>query len=87
MQPSDDHSPPSVAPEERLRPGLLGIVVRIVLPIVLLVVGIIGYGKLSIKQPEEAPPRPEAKAIEARVHELKRQDYHARSLPGTHPGP
>lgn len=75
MQPSDDHSPPSVAPEERLRPGLLGIVVRIVLPIVLLVVGIIGYGKLSIKQPEEAPPRPEAKAIEARVHELKRQDY------------
>ncbi|NRB28095.1 MAG: HlyD family efflux transporter periplasmic adaptor subunit [Roseibacillus sp.] len=49
--------------------------VRIVLPIVLLVVGIIGYGKLSIKQPEEAPPRPEAKAIEARVHELKRQDY------------
>jgi len=75
MQPSDDHSPPSVAPEERLRPGLLGIVVRIVLPIVLLVVGIIGYGKLSIKQPEEAPPRPEAKAIEARVHELKRQHY------------
>ncbi len=75
MQPSDDHSPPSVAPEERLRPGLLGIVVRIVLPIVLLVVGIIGYGKLSIKQPEEAPPRPEAKAIEARVNELKLQDY------------
>ena len=75
MQPSDDHPPPSVTPEESLRPGVLGIVVRIVLPIVLLVVGIIGYGKLSIKQPEEAPPRPEAKAIEARVHELKRQAY------------
>ena len=75
MQPSDDHPPPSVTPEESLRPGVLGIVVRIVLPIVLLVVGIIGYGKLSIKRPEEAPPRPEAKAIEARVHELKRQDY------------
>ena len=54
---------------------MLGIVARIVLPIVLLVIGVIGYGKLSIEQPEEAPPRPEAKPIEARVHELKRQDY------------
>ncbi|MEC9055686.1 MAG: efflux RND transporter periplasmic adaptor subunit, partial [Verrucomicrobiota bacterium] len=49
--------------------------IRIVLPIVLLVAGIIGYTKLSVEQPEEAPPRPKPKAIEARVHELKRQDY------------
>ena len=75
MQPSDDHPSPFVTPEESPRPKVLGIVVRIVLPIVLLVIGVIGYGKLSIEQPEEAPPRPEAKPIEARVHELKRQDY------------
>ena len=75
MQPSDDHPPSSVTPEESPRPGVLGIVVRIVLPVVLLAVGIIGYEKLSIKQPEEAPPRPKARPIEARVHELKRQDY------------
>lgn len=75
MQPSDDHPSPFVTPEESPRPKVLGIVARIVLPIVLLVIGVIGYGKLSIEQPEEAPPRPEAKPIEARVHELKRQDY------------
>ena len=75
MQPSDDHPSPFVTPEESPRPKVLGIVARIVFPIVLLVIGVIGYGKLSIEQPEEAPPRPEAKPIEARVHELKRQDY------------
>ena len=75
MTPSDHPSPPTGTPEESPRPGILGIVIRIVLPIVLLAAGIIGYTKLSVEQPEEAPPRPKAKAIEARVHELKRQDY------------
>lgn len=75
MTPSDHPSPPTGTPQESPRPGILGIVIRIVLPIVLLAAGIIGYTKLSVEQPEEAPPRPKAKAIEARVHELKRQDY------------
>ncbi len=54
---------------------LLGIATRVILPVILLFIGIAGYNKFSVEKPEEAPPRPEAKPIEARVHELKRQDY------------
>lgn len=57
------------------RPGVVGIIFRIALPIVLIVVGVVGYGKLAIKESLEAPPRPEPKPIEARVLELKRQNY------------
>ena len=55
---------------------LLGIATRAILPVILLFIGVAGYNKFSAEKPEEATPRPEAKPIEARVHELKRQDYH-----------
>ena len=54
---------------------LLGIATRTILPVILIFIGIAGYNKFSVEKPEEDPPRPEAKPIEARVHELKRQDY------------
>jgi RND family efflux transporter MFP subunit len=49
--------------------------VRILLPIVLLVVGGVGYSVLSKKKDPPPAPRPTPKAIETRVMELKREDY------------
>lgn len=74
MSRPDANDPPTVSSAGGAR-NLGGIIVRILLPILLIAVGVIGYGKLSIKEPAPSPPRPTAKALEARVMELKRQDY------------
>jgi RND family efflux transporter MFP subunit len=74
MRPAD-HDIPSLTPRADGRPKLVGVLVRILLPIILIVIGVVGYGKLSVKKPATAPPRPEPKATEARVKVLKREDY------------
>lgn len=74
MRPAD-HDNPSPNPRADGRPKLVGVLVRILLPIILIVIGVVGYGKLSVKKPATAPPRPEPKATEARVKVLKREDY------------
>ena len=74
MKTSPDDSPTG-PPAKMTRARLLGIVSRIVLPAALLVLGVVGYQKLSVEVPEEARPRPERKPVETRVIELKREDY------------
>lgn len=71
----DDHDNPSPALRADGRPKLVGVLARVLLPVILIAIGIVGYGKLSVKKPEPSPPRPAPKAIEARVKELNREDY------------
>ena len=75
MNPSDYPTRPTHTPEPIARNRASGIALRIILPVALLILGVIGYNKFSVEKPIEAPPRPKAKPIEARVQELKRQDY------------
>ncbi len=74
MKPSPQDSK-NGASEQNPPTSMLGISIRIVLPIALLVLGVFGYGRLSVTEPEPASDRPEPKPIEARVLELNRQDY------------
>ena len=74
MKTTPDDSPTG-PPAKMTRARFLGIVSRIVLPAALLVLGVVGYQKLSVEVPEEARPRPERKPVETRVIELKREDY------------
>jgi RND family efflux transporter MFP subunit len=74
MNRSDD-STASPAIEESARPGIVSLIIRILLPVILIVVGAVGYSMLSKSEPAPAPPRPKPKALEARVTELKREDY------------
>ena len=74
MNRSDD-STASPAIEESARPGIVSLIIRILLPVILIVVGAVGYSMLSKSEPAPAPPRPKPKALEARVTELKRKDY------------
>ncbi len=74
MKPSPQDSK-NGASEQNPPTSMLGISIRIVFPIALLVLGVFGYGRLSVTEPEPASDRPEPKPIEARVLELNRQDY------------
>ena len=62
-------------PPKMKRARILGLVSRIALPAALLVLGVLGYSRLSVEVPEEAQPRRERKPVETRVLELKREDY------------
>ena len=75
MTPSDSPSSNTEDPFAEASGRKGGLVLRIVLPFVLLVMGVIGYNKLSVEIPEEAQPRRERKPVETRVLELKREDY------------
>ena len=75
MTPSDSPSSNTEDPFAEASGRKGGLVLRIVLPFVLLVLGVIGYNKLSVEIPEEAQPRRERKPVETRVLELKREDY------------
>ena len=75
MTPSDSPSSNTEDPFAKASGRKGGLVLRIVLPFVLLVLGVIGYNKLSVEIPEEAQPRRERKPVETRVLELKREDY------------
>ena len=75
MTPSDNPSSNTADPFAEASGRKAGLVLRIVLPFVLLVLGVIGYNKLSVEMPEEAQPRRERKPVETRVLELKREDY------------
>ena len=75
MTPSDNPSSNTADPFAEASGRKGGLVLRIVLPFVLLVLGVIGYNKLSVEIPEEAQPRRERKPVETRVLELKREDY------------
>tara|TARA_Y100000766_G_scaffold92563_1_gene78927 strand:- start:2337 stop:3644 length:1308 start_codon:yes stop_codon:yes gene_type:complete len=75
MTPSDSPSSNTEDPFAEASGRKGGLVLRIVLPFVLLVLGVIGYNKLSVEMPEEAQPRRERKPVETRVLELKREDY------------
>lgn len=78
MTPSDNPSSNTANPFAEASGRKAGLVLRIVLPLALLVLGIIGYNKLSVEIPEEAPPRRERKPVETRVLELKREDYQVK---------
>lgn len=75
MTPSDNPSSNTANPFAEASGRKAGLVLRIVLPFALLVLGVIGYNKLSVEIPEEAQPRRERKPVETRVLELKREDY------------
>ena len=66
---------PETPSEAGPSPGPLGILVRLILPVVLLVGGWYGFGKLSEKRAPESVPRAKPRSIEVRVQELKREDY------------
>ena len=78
MTPSDNPSSNTANPFAEASGRKAGLVLRIVLPLALLVLGIIGYNKLSVEIPEEAQPRRERKPVETRVLELKREDYQVK---------
>ena len=78
MTPSDNPSSNTANPFAEASGRKAGLVLRIVLPLALLVLGIIGYNKLSVEIPEEAQPRRERKPVETRVRELKREDYQVK---------
>ena len=78
MTPSDNPSSNTANPFAEASGRKAGLVLRIVLPLALLVLGIIGYDKLSVEIPEEAQPRRERKPVETRVLELKREDYQVK---------
>ena len=75
MTPSDNPSSNTADPFAEASGRKAGLVLRIVLPFALLVLGVIGYNKLSVEIPEEAQPRRERKPVETRVLELTREDY------------
>ena len=56
----------------------LGVVVRVLLPLILIAAGIASYAYFSKEPPQIANPRPKPKPLEVRVEDLKRQDYQIR---------
>lgn len=56
-------------------PGALALAVRILLPLLLLIGGILGFTWLAKKPENSAPFRGERKAVQTRVRELSKEDY------------
>jgi RND family efflux transporter MFP subunit len=55
--------------------GVASVVVRIFLPLIVLAGGVIGFVFLAKEPPPPTPPAPESKPVEARVRELRRENY------------
>lgn len=74
---------PSENPDRKDRSGpalppFVAVGLRIVLPLALVVIGVLGYRLLSEKPPAPPAARPAPKPIEVRVLELAREDYQVR---------